>query len=140
MISYAEVVGTIAALGTVATALTVYVGLRHLQHVQEEATKTFEDELSREYRSIVSGLPAQAFFVDGRVDLVEPVLGTFYRYFDLSNEQLFHGRVGRVTGTTLDQWKDGIGGNLRLPVFADAWSLIAARIPGGFLEDLREVA
>jgi hypothetical protein len=136
---YADIVATIAALGSVATAATILIGFKQLRHAQEEATTRFEDDLSREYRAIIAELPVEAFFVEGEVDLTERTLRTFYRYFDLSNEQLFHGALNRVRPATLDQWRDGITGNLALPVFGQAWNLIGPRLPADFFDELRKL-
>lgn len=102
----------------------------------------FEDDLSREYRSIVGTLPPTAFYTDtdGTVGTLEndEIARAFYRYFDLSNEQLFYARQGRVSESTALQWREGIEGNIRsLPAFAGAWTTIAARIPDDYFEDLR---
>jgi hypothetical protein len=50
-----------AAVGTVATAVGVWVAARQLKVSQREAVRAFETELTREYRSIVKELPAEAF-------------------------------------------------------------------------------
>ena len=46
---------------------------------------------------------------------------SFYRYFDLSNEQLFYANRGRVSAETRQQWEDGIANNLSRPAFQAAW-------------------
>lgn len=61
----------------------------------------------------------------------------FYRYFDLSNEQMFYARKGRISADTAAQWKDGIVGNLSLPAFARAWAELQKDLPEQVFEDLR---
>ncbi len=111
-----------------------------LRTAEEQARTAFEDDLSREYRTIIGELPPEAFYVKGEVTPSEATRRAFYRYFDLSNEQLFLAREGRVSDATVEQWKDGIRGNLeRLPAFRAAWADIADRVPDDFFEDLSKL-
>lgn len=135
-----DVAAVIAAIGSIGTAVAVIVGFHQLRQTERQAMTRFEDDLSREYRSILKDIPIEALYVDGNVELDGDVLRAFYRYFDLSNEQLFQGREGRVSDATLEQWRDGIAGNLALPVFREAWHATAMRIPPDFLEELRDLA
>jgi hypothetical protein len=135
-----DVAAVIAAIGSIGTAVAVIVGFHQLKQAERQAMVRFEDDLSREYRSILKDIPVEALYVDGDVELNEETLRAFYRYFDLSNEQLFQGNEGRVRAATFEQWRDGIKGNLELPVFRQAWRATAARIPSNFLEDLRDIA
>ena len=112
---------------------------RQLEIVQDQARTAFEDDLSREYRSIVGALPADAFYTDGRTDFKDETNRAFYQYFDLSNEQLFHMRTGRVSSTTGKQWRDGIRGNLSLRTFMAAWDALEPNLHDAFFEDLRAV-
>lgn len=139
-----DAVSWLAAVGSLATAVAVWVGVLHLRTarrqldvVRRNAQTSFEDDLSREYRTIVGDLPAQAFYRDESVRLDDDTRRAFFRYFDLSNEQLFLGRHGRVSKATLDQWTDGISGNLRLPSFQAAWQQLVVHLPESFFEDLR---
>lgn len=135
-----EIVAVVTAVGAAATAIAVFVGVLQLRTAKEQARTAFEDDLSREYRTIVGELPAEAFYVDGKLPPSEMTRRAFYRYVDLSNEQLFLARVGRVSAATEAQWKDGIRGNLeRLPAFSAAWREITAHVPRDFFEDLREL-
>lgn len=135
-----DVAAVIAAIGSIATAVAVIVGFHQLKQAERQAMVRFEDDLSREYRSILRDIPVEALYVDGDVDLDGEALRAFYRYFDLCNEQLFQGKEGRLRDATLEQWRDGIEGNLELPVFREAWHTTATRIPLTFLEELREIA
>ena len=88
----------------------------------------FEDDLSRQYRQIVGLLLAEAFYSKSDIELGEETRRAFYRYFDLSNEQLFLARQNhRVSDAVIEQWKDGIAGNMKLPAFKLAWREIGAR-------------
>lgn len=134
-----ETVAVLGAVGALATALAVFVAVWQLKTAKQHARTAFEDDLSREYRTIVGELPAKAFYAEGG-DLApdDEAWRAFYRYLDLSNEQLFLARLGRVSSATAEQWKDGISGNLeRLPAFRAAWADIADRVPDDFFEELR---
>src|SRR4051794_32928361 len=99
-----DVVAGATALGTLITAGAVVVGVAQLRLARTEADRlrrgeqtSFEDDLSREYRALVGYLPAEAFFADGIPDDFAEHRRSFYRYFDLSNEQLFYAGHGRVS-------------------------------------------
>ncbi len=110
-----------------------------LRTAKQHARTTFEDDLSREYRAIISDIPAEAFFVKGGIlSPPDEVRRAFYRYVDLCNEQLFLAHLGRVNEKTAEQWKDGIRGNLKkLPAFRAAWAEIADSVPDDFFDELR---
>jgi hypothetical protein len=136
---------TVLVLTMVATWLAgaaVALAWGQIRTARQQAQSEFEDDLSREYRSLVARLPPAAFYSDpdgalGRLEDDE-IASAFYRYFDLSNEQLFYARLGRVSESTARQWRQGIEGNLHsLPAFAAAWKTISARIPADYFEELR---
>ena len=136
--------GAITAFGTFFTAVAVGVGVlqlktteNELELIQKQARTSFEDDLSREYRSIVATLPAEAFYRGGIKKLDDQTRRAFFRYFDLSNEQLFLAKLGRISSETQEQWEDGILGNLRLPAFANAWTELLEHLPDDFFDDLR---
>jgi hypothetical protein len=141
-----DIIGALTAAGTIFTGFAVLVGVRQLKTtenelelIKEQARTSFEDDLSREYRSIVASLPAEAFFREGIKELDDPTRRAFFRYFDLSNEELFLAKLGRIGDDTKLQWVDGILGNLRLPAFSKAWADVLEHIPDDFFEDLREL-
>jgi hypothetical protein len=134
-------VAVLGAVGALATAVAVFVAGLELRTAKDHARTAFEDDLSREYRTIVGELPAEAFYA--KLEAFSPndsAWKAFFRYADLSNEQLFLARVGRVSSATAEQWKDGIRTNLEaLPAFRAAWAQIASRVPDDFFEDLKEL-
>ena len=92
-----ELFAGITAVGTLLTSGAVGVGVlqlratkQQLEVTQQQARTAFEDDLSREYRTIVGELPAHAFYKTGDAELTDDMRRSFFRYFDLSNEQLFH--------------------------------------------------
>ena len=63
----------------------------------------------------------------------------FYRYFDLSNQQLFLARRKRISKKTREDWKEGIAGNLELPEFRKAWERLVRHLSVSDFEDLRRL-
>jgi hypothetical protein len=142
-----EIFAGVTACGSVLTAGAVAIGVRQLHLTQkevelqeEQARTSFEDDLSREYRAIVGELPVEAFHEDAALPPTDATRRSFYRYFDLSNEQLFHVKNRRISGATADQWLDGIKGNLSLPGFASAWHDLRPHLREDFFRDLGPVA
>jgi len=128
----------VAGGATLWTAIILHIELRLLTR---HAQTSFEDDLSREYREIVASLPVLAFYVDGRTDGSPSMeeMRVFYRYFDLSNQQLFLGEKKRVSRAVLEDWKEGIAGNMRLPLFAAAWQELVEHLPEDFFKELRDL-
>jgi len=134
-----ETVGVITAIGAVATAVAVVVGVRQLRLSKQLAQTAFEDELAREYRTIVGNLPVEAFYVGARLEMNESTWRTFYAYVDLSNKQLWLAKQNRIGPTTAEHWEEAIRANLELPAFRSAWAEIAQHVQAGSFETLREV-
>ena len=96
----------LTALGALVTAAGVLVAVRqvkaaetNVRQAEKLAQADFEDDLAREYRQIVHQLPAVAFYESGRLELDDELRNAFYRYFDLSNEQLYLAdRIASATG------------------------------------------
>ena len=82
---------------------------------------TFEDGLSNEYRAVIHELPLLAILGGELTDEHEVAFESFYRYFELTNEQIFLHDEGRISERTWAQWKKGIINLLELPAFEVAW-------------------
>ena len=129
----------LSALSNVATAIGVGVAASQLFMARQQATTSFEDALTNQYRIIVERLPVEALFGEQlRPDTQIGLLPHFYRYFDLCNEQIFLRKKKRITSKTWENWVDGIKSNMRRPAFAGAWAEVARRADGDF-EHLREL-
>ncbi len=120
----------VRTLGSGGTLIAVLIAAQQLLLNRRQIRANFEDDLSREYRSISRELPADAFFSDapGTIPLTDEQLNAMFRYFDLSNEQLRYCKQGRVSRETANAWRDGIVDNLKLPRFQQAWTQITARL------------
>lgn len=122
-----------------ATALAILFAAIQLRLGKKQAVTEFEDNLAREYRELARGIPAEALL--GRSLSEEEViacLSTFYHYINLSNEQVFLRKMGRITDETWENWCDGIQTNLSLPGFKCAWERIKKDAPSSF-EELRRL-
>jgi hypothetical protein len=128
------------AVGAVATAIGVAVAAIQLQLQKGQQRTDFEDRLTEQYRDIMAQLPLEALLEDRELDgeRWRVALHAFYRYFDLTNEQLFLFRHGRISSDTWENWKEGIQENMRRNSFRSAWSEIAAAMPDSF-DELREL-
>src|ERR1700674_2505478 len=123
-------------MGTsIVTASGVIVAARQLTLSKRQSRTQFEDDLAREYRSLVERIPIKALLGE-ELDHgeYEQNLHLFYRYIDLSNEQVFLRQMERISLDTWVNWLAGIKSNLGLPAFGKAWSEIKAKAPHRFQE------
>ena len=129
----------IIAIGSVATAIGVFLAWWQIRRNGDNARCAFEGELSREYRKIVQKLPAGALLggTPG-ADQFKAALGEFYRYIDFCNELIILRENGRISEETWENWRMGIQHNLARPAFAKAWKEIASKATGDF-EELRRL-
>jgi hypothetical protein len=120
----------VRTLGSGGTLIAVLIAAQQLLLNRRQLRANFEDDLSREYRSISRELPADAFFADAdsSVALSSEELNAMFRYFDLSNEQLRYCDQRRVSRETAEAWRAGITDNLSLPRFEQAWNAITPRL------------
>jgi hypothetical protein len=123
------------ALGSVATAAAVVYTKRQLKAGHDQARTAFEDNLEREYRQIVADIPVQALL---GAKLASPLsdeeLRVFYRYIDLTNQQVFLRRQRRITSETWRNWCEGIAHHFGRPAFRDAWEQIRDKATEDFSE------
>jgi hypothetical protein len=122
-----ETSNLVQAIGSVATALGVFLALWQFRQTSVAARTAFEDDLDREYREITRKLPAGALL--GRsvsVDHDTEAFKDLLAYFDLSNQQVFLRQCGRITKRTWRFWRDGIQSNFSRPAFTEAWKIVEA--------------
>ena len=132
----------ISLLSSIATMIAVILAAYQLRLngeqiklTREQNITTFEDDLAREYREIMKEIPIDACLGDELPeDKYQQCIDDLYRYFDLSNEQAFLHKKGRVRPETWGFWKDGIDSNLKRPAFKRAWDDIIRRSPNDFTE------
>ena len=106
---------------TVATVGVIFA-FGQLRVSKNIAQLQFEDGLAKEYRELAGRIPTKAL-------LGQPLseneykysFDEFYRYVDLSNEQVSLRKRGRIGKGVWQYWSSGIQANLALPSFNRAW-------------------
>jgi hypothetical protein len=123
-----------AAVGSFATALTVAAAAVQIYYATRQEKTEFEDSLVREYRQLLAELPPYVLRADRSCpeQLPDDDFRTFYRYLDLSNEQVFLRKKCRIRKDTWKEWSSGIASNLSKPGFDHAWR--EAKKNSAFLE------
>ena len=124
-----------SAVGSIATALAVFVAAWQVRRGTAQARVNFEDDLSREYRELSRDIPVAAHLGENlEPGELESAFSRFYQYFDLTNEQIFHRMSGRISRATWLNWRDGIQSNFGRPAFAQAWMRVKKRAAPNFSE------
>lgn len=112
----------ISACASVATAVGVFMAGWQIRLAKRQAKTQFEDDLTRQYREIIKEIPTDALLgKEISEDEYQKARHAFYRYIDLSNEQIFLGQKGRVSKETMKMWCDGIRSHLDKEAFKKAW-------------------
>jgi hypothetical protein len=132
---FMELTEWIRTLVPMVTAIGVCVGVLQLFNTKRQAVTAFEDALANEYRQITGKLPTEALLGETLpADLLQKHLSDFYQYFDLTNNQIFLRKIGRISPDTWRFWVDGITTNLARPAFATSWADIGRRSSRDFSE------
>ena len=121
-------------LVSIATPLSVLVLAYQLWQRKKQFSTEFEDHLTDQYRDVIYEIPVDALLSESDPDGYEGELKDYYRYIDLSNEQVFLRQEGRVSKSTWENWRAGIETNLSRPDFAEAWDEIKEQAPNSFKE------
>lgn len=121
----ASVASAIASLITVIGVAIAYCQLKASRNINQ---LQFEDSFSREYRDLASRIPTKAL-LGGELTRIEraTAFDEFFRYVDLSNEQVSLRRDGRIRRKVWIDWCEGMEANLELPEFKLAWENIKNR-------------
>lgn len=113
----------LSSISNAVTASGLFLVLMQLKLTKNIAQLQFEDGLAKEYRDLAARIPTQAFW--GEVLTAAEFNESrdeFFRYLDLSNEQIVLRMSGRISKVTWDSWGEGIAANLQLPAFSRAWA------------------
>jgi hypothetical protein len=128
-------------IAPIVTALGVSIGVLQLWHTKRQAVTLFEDALAKEYREITGTIPTAALLGELLpAELMHAYLPDFYRYFDLSNNQIFLRQIGRISKKTWVFWVGCVQTNLARPAFAKSREDISRRSNKDFSELRRLVA
>jgi len=128
----------LSALANAVTAAGVLLALWQLRVTKSIAQLQFEDTLAKEYRDLAARIPTKAFY---GTELSEAEhrqsRDEFFRYIDLSNEQVALRKRNRISKKVWASWCIGIEYNLNLPAFRKAWHEIKQRTSS--FEELRQL-
>ncbi|HEY0098662.1 MAG TPA: hypothetical protein VGB76_06875 [Pyrinomonadaceae bacterium] len=131
-------IGLVNALASVATAVGVLLAGWQIRLAKQASRSQFEDSLTQQYREIIKKIPIEALLGEDLKTLEpqkwENTLDDFYRYIDLSNEQVFLRQNNRVSKATWRLWSEGIKLKLELKSFKDAWEHFKREAPESFKE------
>jgi hypothetical protein len=117
-----------SAVATSIAAVGVWYARSQLRTSRDIAQLQFEDALTKEYRELVSSIPTEALLGEPLNEAeYQDSFDEFYRYVDLSNEQVSLRQRGRINAEVWNIWREGIEANLSLPAFNRAWSEIKTR-------------
>lgn len=122
------IASVVSALAGLITAIGVAIAYCQLKASQDISRLQFEDSFYREYRDLVSRIPTKAL-LGGALTRIErtAAFDEFFRYVDLSNEQVSLRRDGRIRRKVWIDWCEGMEANLELPEFKLAWENIKNR-------------
>jgi hypothetical protein len=121
-------------LVAIATPVSVFVLAYQLWQRKKQFTTEFEDKLTSDYRDIVYEIPVDALLDDSDSEGYEGCLKDYYRYIDLSNDQVFLRQEGRISKSTWENWRAGIETNMGRDDFEEAWNEIEEKAPDSFNE------
>jgi hypothetical protein len=112
-------------MASVVAACGVFLAFWQLRMSKNIAQLEFEVSLAREYRELAANIPTKALLgvVISENELQES-FDEFYRYIDLTNEQISLRQRGRIKIETWENWLSGIKSNLKLSPFKRAWEEI----------------
>ena len=118
-------VETISLVANIATAAGVLATAAQIRAAKAQDTCAFEDSFSKEYRSIANKIPTRALLGSALSEHEKSAhFDEFFRYFDLSNEQIFLRQQRRIRKKTWIFWCDGMKSHFRKPAFRWAWDEI----------------
>ena len=118
----------ISAAASSVTAIGLVFAFWQLRVTKVIAQLQFEDGLAKEYRELANKIPTDALLgQELDEEGYRKTFDDFYRYIDLSNEQVSLRQRDRVSEDVWKNWSEGIQTNLSLPAFNKAWTDIKAR-------------
>jgi hypothetical protein len=136
--TWTEVFKLSEAVTSIATVVLVFLVWRQIRLAGKQATTTFEDSLTEQYRRIMENIPTDIWLGSELKALDEErrhhCRDAIYRYIDLSNEQAFLHNKKRVTDEAWIEWSDGIKLNMKLSAFDEVWTQVKEKCPASFKE------
>ncbi|WP_251331203.1 hypothetical protein [Haloplanus pelagicus] len=118
----------------IVTPLSLVALVYQLWQRKKQFTTEFEDNFTDQYRDVAIEIPVDALLDDSDGDGYRGDLKQYYRYVDLTNEQIFLRKEGRISKSTWENWRKGIESHLDRDDFRRAWQEIRSRDPDSFKE------
>lgn len=121
----------IRAVASIATVVLVFVTWLQLKLLRKQTTTAFEDSLTGQYRKLMEDIPIEIWLGSELKELApDPeqqnrCRDAIYRYIDLSQEEAFLHRKGRITDEAWIDWRKGIRTNMDLPAFKEVWAQVS---------------
>jgi hypothetical protein len=125
----------LTAAASLATAIGVIVAAYQIRLTRQLSRTQFEDDLTKQFREIIRRIPIEALLGEElSEEAYDRTRDDFFRYIDLSNEQVFLRRNDRVSARTWKLWCEGIKAFLSRPAFGRAWGEFKEKSPDTFKE------
>ena len=125
----------LTAAASLATAVGVIVAAYQIRLTRQLSRTQFEDDLTKQFREIIRRIPIEALLGEELgEEAYDRTRDDFFRYIDLSNEQVFLRRNDRVSARTWKLWCEGIKAFLSRPAFGRAWGEFKDKSPDTFKE------
>jgi hypothetical protein len=129
-----SLVNSIQAVGSLLTGFGALIVIFQLYQRRRQFKTEFEDKLTSDYREIIYEIPVESLLDEEHDRDVEQNLKDYYRYIDLTNDQIFLRKEGRVSKSTWEEWAAGIEANFKLEDFNKSWKIIHDSNPDIFNE------
>jgi hypothetical protein len=111
---------------SLASTIAVLVAAWQIWRSNRQAVVKFEDDIAKEYREMIRNIPINVYFGDDLSPEDKALARVhLYRYFELTNYQVFLRCQGRISASTWETWRDGIKANLQLSEVRSAWASIS---------------
>jgi hypothetical protein len=123
------------AVGSVAAAISLIFTAIQVNLIRKQNQSQFEESYTKQYRDTIKEIPFEAL-MKNKIDDKEIIkhFNSFYRYFDLCNEQIF--KEEKISKETWKEWEEGMASILQRSSFIRAWELIQPGLPPGELDHL----
>lgn len=130
------IASSISAIAAIVAAAGVWYARKQLKISKEISQLQFEDSLDKEYRELINRLKPKVLLGEELSEQdYQDAFNEIFHYIDLSNEQVYLRRRGRIGKEVWVSWRAGIVSNLALPAFARVWEEIKAK--SSSFEELR---
>ena len=135
------IIDAVTLVASLATAFGVAIAAYQIRVGRVQNISQFEDGFAKEYREVAQKIPVRALLgAELSEDEKKKHFDELFRYFDLSNEQVFLRQQGRIHADTWAFWRDGMKSHFQKAAFRWAWDEIEKTNTTEFSEFRRLVA